>query len=448
MSLRVRNLNAAETVRWLAHAEIKPKAAAVLIDRGIVYCETVEKYAEHYKVIAELDADLIHRALCDDEVYDFLTVGATVWTGDPDNRSEWAALGRAIDTLDDLLEANQYEYVGERKRRVGDRYEPDGNHRHQGKGGSAVPMVTRLYEAGRGPSYGRALLALAQRHLLDLDVYGFDISPVTYDDMAEAGIANRGETAAFEALGLSLAEAIAARADGITPAGLLMAKRDGVTGPEALDMLRKIPTDWFVDANGTDGTEANVERGDYLRSYYDDVVKALTIHDLWAFATKGWTGSNRLSNWAIPDATIADLHLLAEHGMTLDQAAVYVDPLMTGKADRDWHNNVADHLKANTLPPLVGWGGRGSNRLDAKYIPDIIALHEAGVKASHLITFRNAGCAKIEDVLALARMGVDHKTLTGWLAEHGHQVDPRFKPNKRRLRYAETKRLAMERTPA
>jgi hypothetical protein len=374
---------------------VHPHRSAASVDQvlpflrhGVTDTATIEQWAASAPILDTLPAGY---PLAASDVEEFVLVGGPAWTGDEDNRSEWAHVGRLAAEHDSTLD---------RMYRRG----PDGGHRNELP---AHVAVTAFYEAGRGPSYARQIIALAGRHGSELDAFGFgeEITPPVYDDLLTAGVRTRADLAGYLATGLTLGEAIAFRADGIAPAAVLFAQRAGLDQNQWLEHLRGIPAEWFRDLRGVRFNDPEVQDPkDYPYLLAPGGTDQYKLSELQFLASHGWTGKNRLSPRGIDgvDSDPAIIAItLAEHAMTFETLERWADALTVGKDPR------GDRL-LTSRPPLIGHG-RGRRTfatVPVARLGDVVALQDAGLRPSHMSSYRKAGCTSVEQVLQAHAAGI------------------------------------------
>lgn len=424
----LRTMNGIETVEWLQrNFAIDPTVAGsagrdarginTFTSHGITDTDLIVEHIEQADVLATLPAGTL---LAADQIDDLLLVGGTAWVEDEENRSDWASVGKASRAHEaSIAAANRFN-----------RKDPSGKSRH-----SLRPheVVTAFYEAGRGPAYARTIIALANRHRVEIDAYGFgaEISPATFEDLASSGVQTTAELDGYAAAGLDLREAIAHRNDDIAPTAVLMALREGHPRSLWRELLAGIPSDWFRplgnDAYATYGaTETPTTLTHHLRVGGND---RYTLADLRYLADHGWKGDTSLAPDGVtelprygggavaPGAIATCARNLADHGLTWAALGRWADALTVGKAPTSkW---------SPTTPPLIGHGGprRGSAAIPAEHLPEVFALHEAGLRPSHMPSYRKAGCRSIAHVLDAVARGITPAVAEALCKNHGRQPD-------------------------
>ncbi|WP_248581567.1 hypothetical protein [Nocardioides sp. InS609-2] len=412
-----------EAVEWLMAtfsvdptiAGGRPDARAVLpfIRHGITDTAFITAQLSHAGVLATLpDGVLIDTT----EFETFVLVGAKAWLEDPDNRSEWRAIGNAAHQHDAMMSEHQRH----------NRRAPSGDARRHLR---SHEVVTAFLDAGRGPSYAWSVITTASRHRIEIDAFGFgaEITPASYEDLASAGVARAADLDAYLRAGLTLPEAIAFRHDGIPPAAVLMAKAEGHPPERCHEILVGLPEDWFRPLGDRHyGTDEGGELTHHLRTGGND---RYTLADLRYLVEHGWTEKDDLGPRGVAEipmygggdtrrgATAAMARRLADHGLTWTSTERWADALTTGKAGARTKYDA-------TTPPLVGFGHRrGLAAIPERHLDGLIALHEAGLRPSHLNAYRKAGCRSIDDVLTAHRRGITAALADQLCQEYGRQPD-------------------------
>lgn len=350
----------------------------------------------------------------DDDLALFALIGPRAYLDDPENREDWAIVARLVAEQDAARERNN-------------RRAPDGRHRYHY---SPWMACEAFMAAGRGPAYARRIVEVAARHReVDIDAFGFDggITPARYDDLLTAGIRNLRDLDGYYAAGLTTSDAMRYRGDGIPPAALLLAKAEGHDPARWYDLLHGLPVSWFRDLSRRDwNTDETLEGVGTNGVRYTTYLSALgndcyAIADLRYLAEHGWDESASLTPEGLigltPDLYAQTARTLADHGMTWADMDRWAKALSEGKAGQE---------RYTTTTPALLYGrshqrGHGRNYIRLDDLDRVFPLVDRGLKATHMGTYRKAGCRSPEQVVQAFDAGIDPKRAEALLAAHGRK---------------------------
>jgi hypothetical protein len=386
-------MTAADVVDWLYKASHDVAVVHAFLDHGITDTDAIDNNSDLGPILDALPAGYPMLAA---DLQDLRLVGAAGWVGDPENRTDWAAFAAALNEHEARLES---EYGYRRPRRAAGSRSYD-----------AHTAIADLLAANRGPSYARALLAAARRHVDEIDAFGYDANPTQYSDLMTAGIRTREALDAYMSTGLTFGRAVEFATRGIPPAAVMQARAEGIDPARWLDALTGLPAKWFVTTDRIHGDEPPWQKWQwFIGSYGRDLgyrlsdLRFMVDHGLDESATLEPPMSRNLRGAGVVANTLA----LAEHGITWRDADSWVTAMTVGKAPR------GEFGASHTVAPLVRW-----LRPD-DYVPVVIALHNTGLRPSHLTIYRQAGCRSPEDVITAVKAGITPAVAKRLLAAHG-----------------------------
>lgn len=398
-----------DIVRWLYDRKHDAPDVWALASRGITDTFTIDRWisvvldevygTRFVHVVADLPDD---SKLTPGDLPTLAAIGAKAWADDNDNATAWAIVAERISALNDKLNAEH-----------GRGLRPRGRHPHD--------LISKLLDANRGPVYANKFLAIADRNLAELDAYGFGISPAEYEDLVTAGVVS-GAVEAYQHLGLSYSDIARYASESITPAMLMQAQAEGVNRADWEKTLAGLPPAWFETTDGQWHRDPDwrgwFEHGAFIKRnrYIHRPDARFTLADLRFLVEHGWTDRNTLGGPAGGHLgaivkTVETTREIAAHGLTWEDLDIWAKELTVGKAPE----YSGDHTRA----PLVGH--RRGGRVGEAELPGIYKMVAAGVKPSHLSTYRKAGCTSIEHVLLVIARGIDVPTMKRLLETHGRQ---------------------------
>lgn len=299
-------------------------------------------------------------------VDDLAVVGAGVLADEPDNLEDWRAV--AEHAARTQIEAADWPYDAV-TREFRQRPLPH--------------VVAQFRDAGRSPSFANAMLTAASRAKLAPDTFGYGdgITATMLVELAEAGIRRGPDLDRFLSVGLTAAEAAGLAHKGVSSAAATAAQRHGLPREEWDTTLPGMPEAWFTEG----------------RDFLDH---GFTWADLRHLVDKGWArlsgldlssgihyGSRRRT-----EAVTRDLAVAAADVDTYESIEGWLAALETGKAGAT--------VRDAALPPLVLHPRLGEQ------LPVIARFIDAGLRPSHLNTYRAAGCRTPDDVLRAVREGI------------------------------------------
>jgi hypothetical protein len=380
----LRDMTAVDALRWLDSVEtpgtrtgeIRVASVLVLVDAGEHETSVLAHWAGTSHLIAEVKACTERGVPVPGFDYGrLLLIGASAYCDDPENREEWAAVAGLIERHNRAGAWAKGSAWAESKRRslVGG-FEPR-------------EIVEGFIAAGRGPSYARRIIASAAAHGSDIDAFGYDVDPVTYEDLAAAGIFFAEDYAVFRDAGLTVPEIVKMREAQVSPRMARRATMEGIPVDQWIERLANIPDDWGPVRE--DGVSKG--RGG-----------SMSIDTLKAAADAGWTdipyggitwGSGRRSrgSMALDDTAAREMIRL---GLTPDDVERWGGALCIGKAPRR-----GDSFDTSLAPILRTMG--------VDDLPAVARLRGMGVRPSHVTEFRSIGCRSVADIVTAVHNGID-----------------------------------------
>lgn len=363
-----------DTLDWLAaDGRRSPATLAALLRLNVADpCATTDRLAADPITTAELLAFVRTapysrwpedtRTLVDD----LAVVGAGVLADEPENLEDWRAVAERAGHVQ--VEATDWPYDSI-TREFRQRPLPH--------------VVAQFRDAGRSPSFANAMLTAAARAQLAPDVFGYGdgVTPTVLVELAEAGIRRGPDLDRFLSVGLSAAEAAGLAHNGVTSAAAKAAQRHGLPREEWATTLPGMPETWFTEG----------------RDFLD---RGFTWADLRHLVEKGWTRFSSLDGSSgihygsrrRTEAVTPALARAAADVDTYDGIKGWLAALETGKAGAT--------VRDAALPPLATYPRLG------EHLPVIAQLVGAGLRPSHLNTYRAAGCRTTDDVLRAVDAGI------------------------------------------
>lgn len=306
-------------------------------------------------------------------------VGAPVYAEDRDNLADWLTVAHRWLEVRQVFRQRYNVYSAEPR-----------------------SIITPFLAAGRGPSYVRRILDSSAQHVVPPHAYGFDLSAEEWDRLASAGVTDRAALAGYEAAGCTMTEAVDFAAKGVPPGAAVLLHREGVPMTSWVDRAAGIREEWVPYGPATDYGDSR-----HRDPAADGVIGRSgghTIDDLKRYADAGWTTG-------LYD--FGDNGLYFGHGrrsggrITLDRRLcnALVDAGLTPDDLKRWANAVTvqsagSRSDADWVPSLFGFAWKND------MLTDVIRLHEAGVRPSHINDYRYAGCRSADDVLRCVAAGI------------------------------------------
>lgn len=305
-------------------------------------------------------------------------VGVEVYRHDRDNVEDWASAARRYETVRSGFSA----------------YEP--------RRAQPRSIITAFLQAGRGPNYARQIIEIAARCDVDPTAFGFELSVGEWEALAASGITGQSQLDGYYRAGCDLATAVRLAAEGV-PAGVAVVAAARGVAREEWARWAGIPPCWVPL-----GPEDRSERGSRA---YDPVKdgplgKGHGLDDLKAYADAGWSVS--LSDWRSGkwigrgrrgDRVELSRGLCArmlEAGLTPDDLPRWAEALTQSSSGSRQDVGYVASLS-------------GRHRWSEELIDLVVALHQVGVRPSHINDYRYCGCSSTQDVLTAVAAGIDGK---------------------------------------
>jgi hypothetical protein len=307
-------------------------------------------------------------------------VGAPIYAQDRDNVDEWAAVARRWDGARKDFESHWVSTIKPRK------------------------VTTRFLAASHGPSYARKVVESAIQHKISPFAYGFDLAPAEWESLASSGVTDIEALRGYRVAGCTLSEAARFAADGVAPGAAIVAQRQGIPMTEWVDRLAGIPAEWVP--YGSDPEEFGTSRkqdGDPIKD--GPLGKGHTLADLKSYADADWKigryqwtgqgiwfGGGRRSGDRIY-LTPELCRILAANDLTPQDLGRWSGAVTT--------TSQGSRRESHYVPSLTG-----AYRWSEELLGDILRLHEAGVKPSHVNDWRYSGARNVDDVLTGVAAGI------------------------------------------
>lgn len=341
----------------------------VVIDARIGMSEIVAALPDDAR-IAAADLDMLE------------LIGPRAWYEDPENRDDWAVAAQTLSELKASLDRRDPTYR---------RYNDPTPHE----------VLAALLDAGRGPTYVHRMVEIGERYCVNAGVFGFEISPIQFSDLLEAGVRTAENLGDYQHTGLSLAEIVEFASEGIPAGAIMQAQIEGIHRSAWKETLAGLPRSWFVHTQM--GLNTKFAAREYFINASDK--RDYTLADLRYLADRGWDDSAPLYTWGLSSTllplTPENSKYAANFGLTWRTVEDYGKALNTGKTPRSSSDTC--------VAPIIGGGGGKAWGIRLEHVGQIAALVEAGVKPSHITAYRSAGCRTIDDIVTAAKAGITHK---------------------------------------
>lgn len=274
---------------------------------------------------------------------------------------------------------------------------------HHVSGRTPRTVLTPFLAAGRGPAYVRRVIDAAGQYLIAPDAYGYDLTADEWVTLASAGIPDRHALGGYEVAGCSLPEAVDMAVKGVPAGAAVLLHREGVPMASWVELAAGIKPEWVPFGIEPDGFHDDGKRP--RDPAIDGVIGKAgghTLADLKRYADAGWTtglysfgdrgmryGNGRRG---VGTLTAKVCNRLVDAGLTPEDLARWANAITTSSSgsrdDRDF------------VPALC------SHYWKPELLDDVIRLHEAGVRPSHINDYRYAGCKSTDDVLRCVEVGI------------------------------------------
>lgn len=421
----LRAMSATDLVDWLRRQTsdgVDVLDLLLITAAGITDLDAVTRHREHLTQartelckLTDSGQQFIDPPLDVRDITGIVAVGHTVYRHDRDNLDAWLAMAALIRDVDPEIR---------------DDWRPRFKHaRHLSWTDEATRLfIVGLLEAGRGPLYGRELIARAVETGTSPDTYGYSITPGQFSDLAKVGIGG-AELDRLAEHGIEREEAIELISKHI-PAGAIVAAIETNVPREQWDsLLPGMNPDWFpLHESYAEDHRYNPIKSGILSQHSAMYAEAgWTWEHLRRLVDAGWGtvssirlrevryGHGRGGGTLVITADIA-VHI-AETGIRYDEFARWLGAL----SERSRTEYSPEHVKKALLYV-------GPKRLD-EIMAAILALRAAKVAPSSITDYRWAGCTSVEQILQAAEAGINGprvKHLRAAYGERKYRHDPKY----------------------
>lgn len=438
----IEEMTATEQLDWLGRIDQsrRPGIDVLLVLRASGLTQTdwieshpnqIEKAGRELSALTRNGTRPVEPPLSARDVGKIIDLGHSVYEHDRDNVEQWCRLVEKIVAVDEEIRTQAWQ--------------PRFRHTWRWTDEATKQFIAELLDAGRGPLYGRELVARAAETGVSPDSYGYSITPSMFSDLAKAGVGGV-ELDRLAENGIDRDEAIDLISAGIPAGAVVAAISQAIPRERWRALLPGMHPNWFplFDASVHDPLDP-VEHGILSRKQVSFKEQGWTWGHLRRLVDAGW---NDVGTYSLRSVSYG--HGRAGRSLGLDaDTAVRIAEAGIGYAEfARWLGAFAERSRTSYVPEHVNkplfYIGR--SYLD-EIIAAILAMKAAKVSPSNITDYRWVGCASVDDILMAATAGINGprvKYLRGRYGQQRYGHDPKHLANVGELLSVHEKDLTAE----